>query len=305
MAPRVSVLLPAWNTAAYVEEAVESILAQTYGDFELLVLDDGSTDGTADRVLAMRDSRLKVFRNPVQLGLSGILNVGLALAEGEYVARMDSDDISAPDRLALQVAVLDGRPEVTVCGADLEMFGDATGASDAAVADCDIKALFLEAARNVFDATSLFRREFVMKNRIRWNQAYVSGGDLAFWIDFMRAGAVFTNVKKPLLRYRRHPTALSRNVTGTASAVYRIRKGLIADFYPHLTQMEGTALANLLAGAPPGGGSFSFPSLCEAVASATKAKRWTEPVFGESRSVLDQIVDNRVLRFQQAILRQP
>ncbi len=305
MAPRVSVLLPAWNSSAYVEEAVASILAQTFGDFELLVLDDGSTDGTADRVLAMGDSRLKVFRNPVQLGLSGILNVGLALAEGEYVARMDSDDIAAPDRLALQVALLDSRPEVTVCGADLEMFGDATGLSDAPVADCDIKALFLEAARNIYDPTAMFRRDFVMKHRIRWNQAYVSGGDLAFWIDCMRAGAVFTNVKKPLLRYRRYPTALSRNAAGTASAIHRIREGLIADFYPHLTQMEGTALADLLAGAPSGGGSFSFSALCETVAAATKAKRWTEPVFGESRSVLNQIVDNRVLRFQQAILRQP
>lgn len=304
VSPRVSVLMPVWNVAPFVEEAVASTLAQTFGDFELFVLDDGSTDGTADIVSGMGDSRLKVFRSPVHMGMFGILNIGLELARGEYIARMDGDDLIAPDRFALQVALLETSPEVTVCGTDLEMFGTLTGRSDAPQHDGDIKALFLEAARNIFDGTSMFRRDFVMDNRIRWNPAHVAGGDLAFWVDCMRAGAVFANVKKPLYRYRRHETNISHKIDDTRASLYRIRRHLVADYFPNLTQAEADALANLLTGRPLGASSFSFSGLCEAVAAAIKAKGRVQSRYGESRDVLNQILDNRILQFQRALLGQ-
>lgn len=115
--PRVSVLMPAFNAARYIREAVESILAQTFTDFELLIIDDGSTDRTAKvvRKLAARDSRIQ-FRSRENRGVSATRNELLEWARGEYVAWMDADDISLPERLETQVAFLDSRPQVVAVG---------------------------------------------------------------------------------------------------------------------------------------------------------------------------------------------
>ena len=114
--PRVTVLLPVYNGGMYIDEAVRSILRQTFPDFELLAIDDGSTDGTLEALRAYRDPRVRIVVNDRNLGLVDTLNRGLSLSRGEYVARMDSDDVSLPGRLERQVRFLDGNPEVGVCG---------------------------------------------------------------------------------------------------------------------------------------------------------------------------------------------
>ncbi|MFD1958687.1 glycosyltransferase family 2 protein [Novosphingobium panipatense] len=115
--PRVSVLLPCYNGAAYLEEAVRSILLQTFADFELIVVDDGSTDATADILARMgrRDPRLRVVRQP-NGGIVAALNTAIAHARGEYIARMDADDVSFPERFAFQVAWLDAHPATVLVG---------------------------------------------------------------------------------------------------------------------------------------------------------------------------------------------
>lgn len=113
--PRVTVLLPVHNGGTFLRPAVDSILAQTYGDFELLVIDDGSTDGSVKSIEAERDSRIRLIHNPSNLGLIVTLNKGVALAKGAYLARMDADDLCEPKRLERQVEYLDNHPEVGVC----------------------------------------------------------------------------------------------------------------------------------------------------------------------------------------------
>lgn len=113
---RVTVLLPVYNGAPFLREALDSIFAQTFRDFELLVIDDGSTDGSDRIAESYNDPRLRLVRNGANLGLVTTLNKGLRMAQGEYVARMDADDISLPHRLATQVRFLDRNPTVGVCG---------------------------------------------------------------------------------------------------------------------------------------------------------------------------------------------
>jgi glycosyltransferase involved in cell wall biosynthesis len=115
--PRVTVLLPVWNGEPYLREAIRSVLVQTFRDFELLVIDDASTDGTPGTLAAFGDPRLRVVRNAENLGVTRSLNRGLMLTESEYVARLDADDLSFPDRLERQVAYLDAHPDVGVVGA--------------------------------------------------------------------------------------------------------------------------------------------------------------------------------------------
>jgi len=129
-APRVSVLLPVWNGEAFLEQAMESILRQTLSSFELIVIDDGSTDRTAAiaEEFASRDTRVRVLRR-LHERFSGTLNAGIAAARGEYVARMDADDISLPVRLQKQVAYLDANPECVAIGPWIEVVNETGGTS--------------------------------------------------------------------------------------------------------------------------------------------------------------------------------
>ncbi|HEY9014163.1 MAG TPA: glycosyltransferase family A protein, partial [Gemmatimonadales bacterium] len=117
MTPRVSVVTTVYNGAPYVDRAIPGIMGQSFKDFEWIIVDDGSTDGTPEvlRDLANRDSRVRVF-SPGRLGITGAANYGVGQARGEYVARQDFDDRSYPERLRLQVELLDSRPEVGVVG---------------------------------------------------------------------------------------------------------------------------------------------------------------------------------------------
>lgn len=113
--PKVTVLMPVYNGGRFLREAVDSILKQTYRNFEFIVINDGSTDNTCDILRTYSDSRLFVFEQK-NLGIIASLNKGIKLSQGEYIARMDADDISEPDRLAKQVEFLDNHPAIGVLG---------------------------------------------------------------------------------------------------------------------------------------------------------------------------------------------
>ena len=117
MSPKVSVVTSVYNGEPYFERAIPGILAQTFDDFEFVVVDDGSTDGSLDKLqaLARRDPRVRVF-SPGRLGAAAAYNFGVSQATGEYIARQDFDDRSYPDRLKLQAAYLDAHPDVGMVG---------------------------------------------------------------------------------------------------------------------------------------------------------------------------------------------
>ena len=116
MVPRVTVLMPAYNAGKYIGEAIQSVIDQTYSDWELLVVNDGSTDNTVEVVESFSDSRIRLLHNPENLRLIKTLNRGLEEALGEYIARLDSDDLATPDRLVLQAEALDADPELAILG---------------------------------------------------------------------------------------------------------------------------------------------------------------------------------------------
>lgn len=114
--PRVSVLMSVYNGERFLREAIDSILAQTFGDFECILIDDGSTDGTAEMLDTYTDPRLVRLKNETNIGLTRSLNRGLEAAQGDYIARMDGDDVSESGRFAGQVAYLDAYPDVVALG---------------------------------------------------------------------------------------------------------------------------------------------------------------------------------------------
>ena len=114
--PKVSVVMSVYNGERHLREAVDSILNQTFGDLEFIIVDDGSRDRTWEILQSYDDSRIVLLRNEQNIGLTKSLNRGLAATRGEYVARMDADDVSLPQRLERQVGFLDQHPEIGLVG---------------------------------------------------------------------------------------------------------------------------------------------------------------------------------------------
>ena len=113
--PKISVIMPVYNGEKYLKEAVDSILGQTLVDFEFIIINDGSTDGTDEMLSSYNDPRITVIKQTNQ-GVTKSLNNGLARAQGDYIARMDADDVAKPQRFAIQAAFLDSHPEIALCG---------------------------------------------------------------------------------------------------------------------------------------------------------------------------------------------
>ncbi len=197
--PKVTVLMPVYNAEHHLREAMDSILSQTYLDFEFLVIDDGSTDASAAILQSYIDLRLRFVQNPHNLGLTATLNLGLEIAQGEYVARMDADDVSLPERLAKQVAFLDTHPNVGIVGAWAEAFGDARFRIPHPPDAETIRAKLLFDSALVHPAV-LMRRAFLDAHDLRY-QPLGHFEDYELW---QRAARLFplANIPEVLFRYR-------------------------------------------------------------------------------------------------------
>ena len=123
MSPVITVLLPTYNAAAWLGAAIDSLLHQSYRDFELLVIDDGSTDRTPSLLNTYKDDRIRVLRHEHNSGLIASLNHGIDVAKGKFIARMDADDICMPQRFERQLLFLKTHPEVSICGTWMREFG--------------------------------------------------------------------------------------------------------------------------------------------------------------------------------------
>ena len=208
IAPKVSVLLPVHNAAAYLREAIDSILAQHFTDFEFLILNDGSTDASEEIIHSYTDPRIRYVKNKTNVGLVATLNRGIEMAQGEYIARMDADDISLPERFTRQVAFLDQHPEVGACGTAFQFFGDSTYVSRNPT---DYKQAFTLLSNNssLGHPTSMIRRAVLMQHGIRYEEEYQYAADFAFWIRISQV-AYLSSLAEVLLRYRWHADNMSK-----------------------------------------------------------------------------------------------
>jgi glycosyltransferase involved in cell wall biosynthesis len=163
--PRVSVLMPVYNAERYLAQAVESILGQTFTDFEFLIIDDGSADGSRAILerFAAQDDRIRMVSRP-NTGYGEALNEMIAMARGEFLARMDADDVARPDRFELQVAFLDAHPEVVCLGGWVQLIdaaGHRLGLFQTPVEDAEMQEMALEGTMPVGHPTLMCRRSHV------------------------------------------------------------------------------------------------------------------------------------------------
>jgi len=211
-APRVTVLMPVYNAGAYLNTAIASILGQTFVDFELLIVNDGSDSPTTQAldVWASRDRRIRLLHHTENRGVTPALNTGLAAARGELLARQDADDIALPERLQAQVAFFDGHPDYVLVGSDCVRI-DAQGRDRVIDSrgwqewELDLIALV---RTPLVHSTAMFRMGPIRSHGIGYDEQYASAEDYDLWVR-LRAFGRIAIVPRVLVRYREHADAMS------------------------------------------------------------------------------------------------
>lgn len=203
MSPKVSVVMPVFNGEKYLQASIDSILKQTFNNYELLLIDDGSTDRSLEIISTYKDRRIRMLKNDHNMGLVVTRNRGIDESRGEYIAWLDCDDISLPTRLEKQVTVLDAKPDIGLCGTWVKTIGDESGS----IWKYPVKSDFLR-SRMILDdplATSsvMLKKFFLTAHDLRFDMIYPPAEDYDLWERLSNVCKV-TNIPEVLTFYRIH-----------------------------------------------------------------------------------------------------
>jgi len=212
--PRVSVLMPVYNGREYLREAVDSILGQGYSDYEFIIIDDGSTDESEKVILSYRDERIRFISHEENVGLPSTLNKGMELAAGEYIVRMDQDDISLPERIEKQVRFMDNHPETGVCGTWIRYIGVPRRPWRSRVYKYPTEPRDIR-ARSLFNSSFahpsvIMRSSLLERFQLRYDPEHLNAEDWGLW---QKCSFCFplANIPEALLLYRVNPGSMTNS----------------------------------------------------------------------------------------------
>lgn len=231
MPPAISVLMPIYNGEKFLQETLDSLWNQTFTDFELIIVDDGSTDHTADIIHAQQDKRIRYYKNEHNLKIVATLNRGLQLCTGKYIARMDADDICMPNRLQKQWEYMESNPETVLCGSSLIKFSETYAFEDRRGGNNE-----LTRAKLVFDTainhpSAMFRNDTIKKNQLSYPVAYPHAEDYGFWHELAKYGKI-ANLNEILIKYRMHGDNISMKFNAEQyHSMNNIRKLILQEFW--------------------------------------------------------------------------
>lgn len=198
------------NAEKYLKETISSILNQTFTDFELIIVNDLSTDSSLEIINSFQDPRIKVINNKENIGLTKSLNLAIEESKGEYIARMDADDICFPNRFKSQVAFLDKNKEIALCGGEAEIIdknNNITGDIMVEYTPGYVRSsLFF---RNVFIHPSImFRKKDIIEIGL-YDESYRYAQDYELYLRLIAKGKLLSNIKEKILKYRIHDEGIS------------------------------------------------------------------------------------------------
>lgn len=226
--------MPAYNTGKYIAAAIDSILNQTFTDFEFIIINDGSTDNTAEVIkeYIKRDKRIKFINNKKTRGIVAASNDGLNTATGEYIAKMDSDDISLPNRLAKQVEFLDSHPDIGMVGCGFQAFdkGNFIKTHSARIGLVDA---LVEIPTTIFMA----RRSVIEQNKLRFNPDFIACEDYEFYVQFIKHAKI-ANMPDILYKYRWHGNNISIKKSDKQSQNTKVVQQELAQYLTHNPEMQ-------------------------------------------------------------------
>jgi len=232
--PKISVILPVYNAEKYIEEAIDSILGQTYSDFELIVLNDGSTDTSLEVIKKYcDDAKVKIVSHENQ-GLIYTLNKGIVLAQGNYIARMDADDIAHPERFEKQLSLFEANPKLGVCSASTENFGAESGVTIRSADNDMLKATLLFWPPFAHPA-AMIKRSVLLEHNVRYREEFKHCEDYDLWSQ-LAPYCEFSNVTEVMLKYRVHPEQVTNSFSDVVlDAHFRICHRNLS---PHGVELE-------------------------------------------------------------------
>ncbi len=298
--PMVSVVMPVYRRARQVGPAIQSILQQTFDDFEFIIVDDGSSDDTPEvlKEAASRDPRIRILTMPVNVGAGMARATGHEAATGRYVAVMDSDDIALPDRLSRQVGFMESNPDITLSGADaIKVMGEKRNRMQMPTLDSEIKALLLLTDFALVHPTVIIRREFLLRHNLNYGSERRGDEDYEFYSRMVRAGATLANQSVTVLEFNRHPGAVTFNNPGLERNKWPLRQFLLQLYYPDLSGRETHALARIMQ-------MDASPDLHTAHAgmlAARKATACDRSYYGESKRTANRIIAGSHKRLQKTL----
>lgn len=237
--PNISVLLPVYNAERYLKDAIESILNQSYNNFELILLDDGSNDSSPLIInkYAKLDNRIISLKNGENKGLIFTLNKGIELAKGKYIARMDADDIAKPNRFEQQFIFLEAHPEIVALGSNYTFFGHEIGNSNLPVNSEEIE-LMLYFKNVIAHPTVMIRTLVLNQHNIRYDPKALHLEDWAMWLELIQHGKL-ANLSKNLLEYRIEGQNISiRNRDTKKERGLKLLKNYLHKIYGENVDME-------------------------------------------------------------------
>ncbi len=207
--PAITVLMPVYNAEKYLKQAIESILNQTFTDFEFLIINDCSTDNSLKIIRQMHDvdNRIRLVNNEKNLKLTSSLNKGIDLAKGKYIARMDADDISMPQRLEKQYEFMERYHEIGICGTWVQSFGLENAIAKYETKDIYIKLKMLHESHFCHPSV-IIRTKILKQHNLYYNPNYLYSEDYEFWCRALKY-TKFANIPEILLKYRKSKNSIS------------------------------------------------------------------------------------------------
>ena len=212
--PAISIVMGVYNGEQYLREAIESILSQTFSDFEFIIIDDCSTDDSKEIISSYNDPRIRFFRNEKNMKISATANCGMRLARGKYIARMDHDDISLPERFQKQFDYLESHPDYGLCGTmkDDIINGVRNTVCGPKIWSTDEDLRYVMFFGNLIYNTSLMmRRDIVEQYQLYYDESLEFGNDYDLCLRFMKVAKVY-NIPETLVLYRLYETQSTKTL---------------------------------------------------------------------------------------------
>ena len=231
---KVSVLMPVYKTnEAYLREAIESTLKQTFTDFEFLIVDDCPSDTRESIVKSYNDPRIIYSINAQNMGITGVRNKMIDMAQGEYLAIMDHDDVSLPERFQKQVEILDAHPEIGVVGCKTQRMSNGNFSKNP-TNDEDIRLALMRVCA-ITHPSAMIRKSFLTDNNIRYEEEFSPSEDYALWCRLIPY-TKFYNLKDPLFLYRDHAQNTSHTQQGKMRSATLAIQAIVQTQNPALYQ---------------------------------------------------------------------
>lgn len=239
--PKISVLTSVYNSADLLRPAIESVLNQTFTDFEWIIINDATPDNSIEIIESYNDPRIKIIHNKTNLGLAASLNKGLELCKGKYIVRMDTDDVCYPNRFEQQVNYMDTHNEIAIAGSWVNLTGDWSGVWKTPITHEEIKCKLLFNSA-IAHPSVIIRKSELLKHNLQYSEELKKIQDYDLWARAIRV-VRFANIPEVLMDYRIDIAAKSAEVVKRSNEViYAIRSRQLKSLGIEITETEADNL---------------------------------------------------------------